>query len=255
MSSPSNPNQPGRSSGNPESRPGVSPTDPTRTQWSQPAPQPPAQPARAAVSPSDPTLTQGWAAGQAPGPQPAVEPLTPPSGHPSGQPSSAKKRRSGSRSLFWPGFALGFLLLAAVSCGVLTAALGFNRLTLDDIRGANGPAWTPMPVTPTVATAADPVAGGDPLTAGASTRFAAGETAANVTNSRVNIRLTPGYLGKGTDDVIGQLAAGQTVQILGDAALADELTWWRVQSTDGQAIVGWVAEATASGVQILGSAP
>jgi len=176
---------------------------------------------------------------------------------PSAPTVTGKRARSGARALFWPGFAVGFLLLAAVSCGALTAALGLTRLTLDDIRGANGTAWTPMPVTP--AAAADTAPAGEesaPAATGASTRFAAGQSAANVTNSRVNIRLTPGYLGKPASDVIGQLEAGQPLQILGDPTPADELTWWRVQtSRDGQTVVGWVAEATASGVQILGATP
>ena len=168
-----------------------------------------------------------------------------------------KTPRRSVRSLFWPGFAVGFLLLAAVSCGGLAAALGLTRLTLADIRGANGPAWTPMPVTPTAAVVETaPDSGDTSQPAASSTRFAAGQTVRNATNSRVNIRLTPGYLGKGASDVIGQLEVGQTLQILGDPTVADELTWWRVQATSGgQTVVGWVAEQTASGVQILSAVP
>ncbi len=137
------------------------------------------------------------------------------------------------------------------------AALGLNQLTLDEIRGANAAQWTPMPITPTPETAATaPDAGEGAQPPSGSTRFAAGQAARNMTNSRVNIRMTPGYLRKGTGDVIGQLEAGQTLQILGEPTLADELTWWRVQAqSNGQPVVGWVAESTASGVQILGVAP
>lgn len=114
-----------------------------------------------------------------------------------------------------------------------------------------------MPVTPTAAvveTAPDNAETSQP--AASSTRFTAGQTVRNATNSRVNIRLTPGYLGKQTSDVIGQLEVGQTLQILGDPTVADELTWWRVQATSGgQTVVGWVAEQTASGVQILSAVP
>ena len=173
------------------------------------------------------------------------------------QPTAAKKARRGPRSLFWPGFAAGFLLLSAVSCGVSAAALGLNQLTLDEIRGEASAAWTPMPVAPTAtpdAAVANTEAGAQAPSG--STRFAAGQTARNMTNSRVNIRMTPGYLGKPSSDVIGQLEAGQTLQILGEPTLADELTWWRVQAqSNGQPVVGWVAESTASGVQILGVAP
>jgi hypothetical protein len=172
-------------------------------------------------------------------------------------PATRKPARRGPRSLFWPGFAVGFLLLAAISCGALTAALGLNRLTLDDIRGGTGAVWTPMPVTPTAAlaeTAPQTEAGAQPDAV--STRFSAGQAARNMTNSRVNVRLTPGYLGKAGSDVIGQLEAGQALTILGEPTAADELTWWRIQAdNNGQTVVGWVAEATASGVQILGGTP
>lgn len=133
--------------------------------------------------------------------------------------------------------------------------LGLNRLTLDDLRKGGETAWTPMPVTPAPDLVdAAPAEGSAPPTAG-STRFAAGQTARNATNSRVNIRLTPGYLGKSPSDVVGQLEAGQTLQIVGDPTPADELMWWRIQATsNGQTVVGWVAESTASGVQILGPA-
>jgi hypothetical protein len=114
-----------------------------------------------------------------------------------------------------------------------------------------------MPVTPAATLSAGaPAAVGGEQPASGSTRFTAGQSARNMTNSRVNIRMTPGYLGKGASDVIGQLEAGQTLEILGEPTLADELTWWRVQAqSNGQQVVGWVAESTSSGVQILGSAP
>jgi hypothetical protein len=159
------------------------------------------------------------------------------------------------RSLFWPGFAFGFLLLSAITCGVSAAALGLNQLSLNDLRGGTGAVWTPGPVTPVAAPAeSDLNAGGAPA-AGESGRFAAGQTVRNLTNSRVNIRMSPGYLGKAASDVIGQIGPGELLQILGDPTVADELTWWRIQATsNGQTVVGWVAEATSSGVQILGAA-
>ena len=76
----------------------------------------------------------------------------------------------------------------------------------------------------------------------------------NLTNSRVNVRATPGYLSKSASDVIGVMAPGGVAVILGEQQTADNLAWWRVRVTldDGRAVEGWVAEATASGVQILG---
>ena len=129
-------------------------------------------------------------------------------------------------------------------------------MTLAEMQGS-GLAWTPMPITPTVEAPAVESAAGAQTTTGVSTRFAAGQIARNLTNSRVNIRATPGYLSKAAADVVGVLPPGETVTLTGDSARADNLLWWRVQakSGTGQVVEGWVAEATASGVQILGEQP
>ena len=162
--------------------------------------------------------------------------------------------RRKARSLFWPGFALGFLLLASLTCGVSAAALGLNRISLQDLRGGAGPAWTPAPITPTPVVAEANAQGDAANGSAAAGRFAAGQTVRNVTNSRVNVRMSPGYLGKTATDVIGLVEPGETLQVLGDPTAADDLIWWHVQTTGaGQPVVGWVAEQTASGVQILGA--
>ena len=162
-------------------------------------------------------------------------------------PTAARRSR---RTLFWPGFALGFALLALASCSGLAIALGLTQLSLAEIQG-NGTVWTPPPYTPapTPLPAAD-VADGPAV----STRFAPEQIVRNLTNSRVNVRATPGYLSKSDGDVIGILPPDGTAMVLGESQLADNLVWWRVRATvaDGRALDGWVAEATASGVQILG---
>ena len=87
-------------------------------------------------------------------------------------------------------------------------------------------------------------------------RLQAGATATNVTNSLVNIRRTPGYLGKPQGDILAQMKPGESVTLLDGPEVADSLTWWFVRyQPNGQAIEGWVAESTASGVQILAPAP
>jgi len=183
--------------------------------------------------PADPTLTQ------------PVPPIPPPS------PETLRLRRA--RSLFWPGFAMGFLFLASLSCGALSAALGLNRVTLADIQGA-GPVWTPAPTTAATAVLLPSENAG--AVAGVSTRFPAGASVRNLTNSRVNIRTTPGHLSKPAADILGQVEPGGTLEILGESAFGDNLTWWRVRyaAPGGGSIEGWVAEATGSGVQILGQA-
>ena len=185
-------------------------------------------------SSSDPTRTQ-W--------QPALEPAPPPA------PTGAPQKR-GRKSLFWPGFALGFLLLASIVCGGSAAALGLTRISLDDIRNNGAAVWTPPPVTALAPSDSAPVIA--PVTT-VSDRFAAGAPVRNVTSSRVNIRTTPGYLGKTAGDSVGQVDPGAQMTVLGDSQSAENLVWWRIRYQDsaGGVLEGWVAEATASGVQIL----
>lgn len=220
--------------------------EPNPSPYAPPAGQPAAPPAwepsvwdrPAFVQPTDPTLTQ------------PVEPITPrplpataPPPTSTGRPAA---RRRPDRSRFWLGFALGFVLLSIGSCGSMALALGFGNLRLSDLRG-RGESWTPptLEPTPTIDPAAPPVAAAD----AAGGRFAVGQTVRNVTGSRVNVRSTPGHLGKETSDVLDQIAPGEAVIIQGESVAQDNLVWWRVSF---QGVEGWVAEATASGVQILG---
>lgn len=166
------------------------------------------------------------------------------------QPQQPPAPRRKPRSLFWIGFVVGFGLLALASCSGVGIALGLNELSLAELQG-NGVVWTPPPYTPVPTPAPADVA---IVETGTSTRFVAQQQVRNLTNSRVNVRATPGYLSKPTGDVIGVLEPGAAIVIAGENQVADNLTWWYVQATlaDGRAVVGWVAEATASGVQILG---
>lgn len=181
----------------------------------------------------EPTLTQEPAS-----PRPAPSP-------------PAARRHARVRTLFWPGFAAGFLLLSILTCGGLAAATGLNRIDLEDIQG-NAVGWTPPSVTATPTPDVANVAPGDNAAAGL---FAPGANVRNITNSRVNIRQTPGHQGKPSSDIIAQVEPGGVLQIVAGPAPADNLTWWliRYQTPDGRSIEGWVAEATQSGVQILGS--
>lgn len=154
------------------------------------------------------------------------------------------------RTRFLAGFAAGFVLLSALSCGGLFMATGLSRVSLRDLQ-AGGLAWTPPPVTPTPEAAVTPII--DEPQAVANGIFQPGEPLRNATSSLVNVRATPGYLGKPGGDVIAQVPPGGQVEIVGDRAMADNLTWWliRYRSTGGTVVEGWMAEATASGVQIL----
>jgi hypothetical protein len=131
-------------------------------------------------------------------------------------------------------------------------ATGVSRINLAGLQN-NGVAWSPPPVTATpVVQEAAPDESGVVLEEGGGA-FLAGEQVRNVTSSRVNLRAVPGYLGKPDGDVIAQVLPGEWLEILGGRASADNLTWWLVRYTPpgGGPVEGWVAEATASGVQIL----
>jgi hypothetical protein len=169
---------------------------------------------------------------------------------PQDTPSSTPVRSSRRRSLFWLGFVVGFGMLVISSCSGVAIALGLNQLSLAELQGI-GSAWTPPPYTPEPTPL--PVAVTDGSSAG-SLRFAPQQAVRNLTNSRVNLRSTPGYLSKPASDVIGVIQPGASAVILGENQTADNLVWWRVRAVldDGRTIEGWVAEATASGVQILG---
>lgn len=149
-----------------------------------------------------------------------------------------------------PGFVLGFLLLAAVSCGGALYAAGIDTSRIAELRGQNV-AWTPAP-TP-VQLAAPESAPSAVKTPPGAHAYEAGDRVRNVTASLVNIRSSPGYLGKPSGDVVAQAVPGQQVEIVDGPQLADGLTWWYVRLLPAaEASEGWIAEATASGVQILG---
>jgi hypothetical protein len=173
-----------------------------------------------------------------------LEPTTTPS------PRPVKAR---PRSLFWPGFIAGFLLLTLLSLGGLAMLAGVTPLRIGELQTQAG-SWTPPPAPPTAEVVEQPAA--DPALADQDTPagFAVGDSLRNITPSQVNIRRTPGYLSKPEGDVVGQVAPNQSVELLGGRAAADNLTWWyiRYRTPGGQVIEGWIAEATASGVQILG---
>jgi hypothetical protein len=175
------------------------------------------------------------------------DPLVGPGAEPT--PKRAKRR---VRNFFWPGFVLGFLLLGIASCGGIALTTGISRIGLDTLQN-DGPAWTPPPVTATPEATAV-VESEAPSVGEAGGAFSAGQQLNNITASQVNIRAVPGYLSKPAGDVIGQVPPGGRVEVIGGRTFADGLTWWyvRYSTPDGATIDGWIAEATASGVQILG---
>jgi hypothetical protein len=166
------------------------------------------------------------------------------------EPASKPKARRRLRSLFWPGFIVGFLLLSIASCGGMVLATGINRIDLSDLQN-DGQVWAPPEVT---ATPEVTPAAAAPIVGEAGGAFTAGQQLFNITSSQVNIRAAPGYLSKPAGDILGQVPPDGMVEVIGGRNFADGLTWWyiRYNAPDGVSIDGWIAEATASGVQILG---
>ncbi|MEM7127370.1 MAG: hypothetical protein AAF702_13640 [Chloroflexota bacterium] len=156
------------------------------------------------------------------------------------------------RSLYWPGFVLGMLLMTTISCVGFAMFFGINQRTLLDIQASGEPVWTPPPPTPT----AEVQLAQAPRSSTDATEYAfrIGETVRNITSSRVNIRRSPGYRGKSGDDILAQAQPGDSVVINAGPNEADSLLWWLVQyqSPSGVITEGWMAEATGSGVVIMG---
>ncbi len=143
-------------------------------------------------------------------------------------------------------------MLGILSVGILFLSVGIDRADLANLQSGEA-AWTPPEIIPTATLDASTV---NASAAGAGENYALGSPLRNITNGGVFIRQTPGYLGKLESDKIGRIAAGGTVEIIGGPATADDLRWWQVRyrAGDGTIVEGWSAQATASGLQILGPA-
>ncbi len=75
--------------------------------------------------------------------------------------------------------------------------------------------------------------------------------------SFLNLRQTPGYVGKAADDVLGQVLIGSPVTVLDGPVEADALRWWQVRAPllDDQVGNGWVAETAPNGFPMLAATP
>lgn len=73
------------------------------------------------------------------------------------------------------------------------------------------------------------------------------------TTTLVRLRRTPGFLGKGPEDVVADIAPAVEGVIVAGPAAQDGLLWWQVQiiARDGQVYSGWMAEATADGETLI----
>jgi LysM repeat protein len=76
-----------------------------------------------------------------------------------------------------------------------------------------------------------------------------------VVATRLNVRQSPGYLGKAAGDVVAELPHGTVVTIAQGPTLRDRSAWWAL--TTAGVIRGWAAEWSSSGARLLarGSCP
>ncbi len=92
---------------------------------------------------------------------------------------------------------------------------------------------------------------GAPVTPG---KFQIGQ--AVYTTTYLNVRTSPGYVGKDESDIVDETPHGVAVTIIDGPRSADSLTWWRVRYLNsGVTREGWVAEASPSGRAYLSTTP
>lgn len=87
-------------------------------------------------------------------------------------------------------------------------------------------------------------------------KFKAGETV--FAQTFVNLRRSPGYVGKTGEDIAGEMAYGSAGRVQTGPQSVDALTWWQVAHTtkDNRGLTGWAAENGPDGIELLGkSAP
>jgi hypothetical protein len=75
-----------------------------------------------------------------------------------------------------------------------------------------------------------------------------------VTKTAVNVRRSPGMLGKPADDLLGHFENKATLNVLDGPQEADSMRWWRVGgiTLSRGAVSGWVAERLQDGTVLVG---
>ncbi len=168
--------------------------------------------------------------------------------------ATADTANSGIRSLIL-GFGAGLFLFGLTLC---TIGIFILPTLASEWNVASGPGefWTP-PTTTTNTPSPGPVPprilSPTPMptasiSAPATFTFEIGDSAVNAHTGTVNLRKTPGYIGKTPSDRVALIPNGGVVIILAGPEQVDELTWWFVSWKDKE---GWMAERRSSGGEIL----
>jgi len=147
----------------------------------------------------------------------------------------------------------GLVILGGLITGGFTAALLSLMVLFLWMRGMMSDGNTPRrwhPVTPTptpAAQATSPLMTPTPATS----VIQPGGKAKVVSKVGVRMRKTPAYKNKPARDVIMVVPPQAVVEVLDGPQMSDGLRWWRVRYRER---VGWMAEATAGGIQLLAPA-
>ena len=74
------------------------------------------------------------------------------------------------------------------------------------------------------------------------------------TTDTVNMRRSPGYVGKPANDVVAQIPQGTTLELVGTSSrVVDSLIWWNLKGNlpNGRSVTGWLAQFAPNGLPLL----
>ncbi len=143
---------------------------------------------------------------------------------------------------------IGLLLGLATALLLIVAGLYLFAQSMGGARAAPT-RWHPITPTPTPAISPTPTLTPSPTPTPAG--IYVGGKARVVSQTRVNMRRTPGYRNKPKDDVVTAVPPNSLVDVLGGPREKDGLRWWQVKWRDKK---GWMAEYSARGTRLLAPA-
>ncbi len=143
---------------------------------------------------------------------------------------------------------IGVLLGLATALLLVVAGLYLFAQTMGGSR--TSPArWQPVTPTPTPIVSPTPTATPSPTPTPEG--IYVGGAARVVSQTRVNMRRTPGYRNKPADDVIAAVPPNSLLDVVGGPREKDGLRWWQVRWKGKK---GWMAEFSARGTRLLAPA-
>ncbi len=83
--------------------------------------------------------------------------------------------------------------------------------------------------------------------------FAVDDTLMNVSPDLIRVRVSPGNVGKPSEDILARVPRRSVLQIQGGPQMVDGLRWWQVliRFPETPQPEGWVADSTRGGIRVL----